>query len=573
MKKLQAFLSSAMNGELNTERELIRYLFNNDPTLSEFYELFAIEDHASPNDIEKAYCEEVKNSELVIFIFNKQLRDAVLKEYKTARENRRLVFIYLKETDSRENKLKEFISSEIYNFNPGRFIDPQSLCKKIKNDFLNDLLKIYTKEIKLISEQENVEYTRRSSLTPYSTYRFFRLDELLAIGKENEIEYLSVDQLIALSSALVDNNGNYKIGLALIELALIKDPNNWILHNDRGLILETMGLSQAALFSYRKSIELNKTNETAYYNLGGVYFRLAMYEDAIEYYKQSIDYNPKKKNAISQIAACYLRMENSEESLTWAKQAFELQKDEFNIVNIISAYVLNKKYIEALSTLELIDKSTYTYGDIYSFILYKQGKFKEAIKIIDRLYEKGYLEISGAERKFFSLVSLGLEKESFDWFKKIESIYPITAYNYNNLGHMYIEKLGKSEYANYFFKKAIELDQTLLPSWQNLQYNLALLGEFNLSKDVCDETLKIFPYDKKTIQNKIRVLAEMGEFSEMMKFNLEKTIGLVGDDSNQNKIKEIVEQSFKAAGFDMKKIDELFKMFYQLNRLLNKPNA
>jgi tetratricopeptide (TPR) repeat protein len=184
-----------------------------------------------------------------------------------------------------EEKLKQFISSEIYIYNPGNFSDTQNLCEKIKSDLIDDLLRIYSKELKIISEKENVEYSRRNTLISNSTYGFFHLGELLSIDKEEEIKNLSIDQLVALSTSLIENNGNYKIGLAPIELATLKEPDNWILHNNRGLILETMGLDEAAFFSYNKSIELNKNNDTGYYSIGIIYFRQSKYEDAIKYFR------------------------------------------------------------------------------------------------------------------------------------------------------------------------------------------------------------------------------------------------------------------------------------------------
>ncbi len=64
MRKLNVFLSSEMTGELDRERDGIRIFFMTDSILKEFFELYAIEEHASPQPIEKAYINEVKNSDL-----------------------------------------------------------------------------------------------------------------------------------------------------------------------------------------------------------------------------------------------------------------------------------------------------------------------------------------------------------------------------------------------------------------------------------------------------------------------------------------------------------------------------
>jgi len=570
MKKLQVFLSSAMNGELNIERELIKFLFNNDHILTEFYELFAIEDHSSPNKIEDAFCSEVANSDIVVFVFRAQLRDAVLKEYNTAREKNRLVFIYLANSDKKEEKLNDFISTEIFKYDPGFYSQPQELCNKIKNDLLRDLLNIYTKEIHLLPEKENSIYTKKSTLTPQSIYRFFSIDRLLNISKELECDNLSIDQLISLSALFIDYNANYKIALALLELALIREPSNWILHNNRGLILETIGLTNAALFSYNKVIELDKTNDTAYYNLGGIYFSLANYEAAINNYKKALDLNPHKGNAIAQLSACYLKLEDKVESLNWAKKAFDLNKDEAAIVNLISAFVLNSNFEDAMKFLNLLNNTTVIYKNILSYILYKQNKYSESLDMINELFDSGFMDIEIAERKFYILIHLKMESDSFEWFKEIEKTFPITAYDYNNLGYKYIDILGKSKFANYFFRKAVSIDKNLLPAWQNLQFNLVSMGEFELCIDTCDEVLKIFPYDKGSMGNKTTALVELGRFNELFEFNLEKMMSVVGNSYDEEKIKDIIEESFKNAGVAKDLFNDLLRNFYELNKIKNK---
>jgi len=84
MKRLNVFLRSAMTGELDQERAALRILFHSDPTLASLVELYAIEDHAGPTSIERAYVDEVTYSDVLILLLNKELRPAVEKEYLTA---------------------------------------------------------------------------------------------------------------------------------------------------------------------------------------------------------------------------------------------------------------------------------------------------------------------------------------------------------------------------------------------------------------------------------------------------------------------------------------------------------
>jgi hypothetical protein len=77
-----------MTGELDQERAALRILFHSDPTLASLVELYAIEDHAGPTSIERAYVDEVTYSDVLILLLNKELRPAVEKEYLTAKQSR-----------------------------------------------------------------------------------------------------------------------------------------------------------------------------------------------------------------------------------------------------------------------------------------------------------------------------------------------------------------------------------------------------------------------------------------------------------------------------------------------------
>ena len=120
MRKLNIFLSSAMTGELNRERDGVRILFQTEPILKHFFELYAIEEHASPQPIQDAYINEVKHADLFILLLDKELRDAVEKEFLEARKANLNIFVYIRNRkDKRDGKLAEFIGQEAYKFHCG----------------------------------------------------------------------------------------------------------------------------------------------------------------------------------------------------------------------------------------------------------------------------------------------------------------------------------------------------------------------------------------------------------------------------------------------------------------------
>ncbi|MEK0338380.1 MAG: hypothetical protein QQN41_13200, partial [Nitrosopumilus sp.] len=148
MKKINVFLSSAMTGELNKEREALQIFFNTDPTLKEFYSLYLIEKHASPRKIEKAYTEGVNDTVIYLLLLNIELRTAVQEEYLTAIAGNKKIFCYIKaESSDRDKALHEFIKSEIYKYHPAHYLDTEDLSNRIKNDIQTDLIRSYSKTL------------------------------------------------------------------------------------------------------------------------------------------------------------------------------------------------------------------------------------------------------------------------------------------------------------------------------------------------------------------------------------------------------------------------------------------
>jgi tetratricopeptide (TPR) repeat protein len=359
MKKISVFLSSSMTGELNAERESLKTLFSSDPILKEFYDFYSIDEHASPREIQEAYIDEVKEKDIFLLLLNEDLRPAVYEEYNTALKKKKTFFCYIKANSPNRNpELVKFIDCEIYKHHPAHYSDTQDLWKRVNNDFKSDLTRSYFNKLDDSVNEEKVEYVKYRASTADSIYRYFPLEELIKISKQEKILNLTVDQLIALSYSSLKDSGNYKLAILFLEVGLLKNPENWILYNNRGQILDEIGLSNNAIFSYNKAIQYNPKSDTAYYNLGNNYFSIGKYDKALSCYFKALDIDPNKGNATSGISSCYLRLEDVANSLIWSQRAYDMLKDEISITNLALTFSLNNQPDKALNLLNELKSNT-----------------------------------------------------------------------------------------------------------------------------------------------------------------------------------------------------------------------
>jgi hypothetical protein len=126
------------------------------------YEIFAIENASSDQQIQSHYINEVKQSDIILLILQGDLREGVANEFYAARRNKRRVFAFVH--SGRKNKaLKDFIRDEVNTYvTSTEFVDNRDLIDKIETTLLEDLVKKY-----VMLHEENIELHKQ--LERYST--------------------------------------------------------------------------------------------------------------------------------------------------------------------------------------------------------------------------------------------------------------------------------------------------------------------------------------------------------------------------------------------------------------------
>lgn len=538
MLKLKVFLSSAMTGELKEERAAIKVLFNASEKLNTFFELYAIDDHSSPIDIHSSYKKEVQDSKIIICIFGEELRDAVIDEFITAQNNNLNIFCYIKERVSKSTALIKFIDEHAHDVHCGYFYETSDLTIKIQNDLWADIFHSYIGNMKS-DKGFNQDVLTGISSSPNNEYRFYPVDHLIKASQLPHVATLTNDQLIIFSITLQEQYGDYKTALLLLEVALLRDPNDWKLHNNRGTVLEAMGLIEAGLYCYKKVLEINPSSHTALYNIANSLVTLGQEKEALKYYERSLEIYPDKIVALNRMITTYLQLGYDEKALEYSRKAVVQTDDIIVKTNHALCLSANCLYDEAFEAINQLKGNDYYYHYVNAQVLFKINKYEESISEIDLILNIGALNYELAIKKYYCLTAIGKITEATIWISSIEKNYPFKANDYNNIGYHLMHEMNMLKDAIQLFKKAIDQNPTMMVAWNNLQACYGELGDLANCLTVCESALSIMPFDSKSIKNKYTVLHRMGKIEEATMFIFEKSFSLIGSDDSNKYVKLI----------------------------------
>lgn len=150
--RLKVFLSSSQfNDELKTERDELKNFFSSDKLCS-LYDLWLIENQASPFGPKEQYSYHVEDSDFLILLLGKHFRTPVENEFNISISNNIPVFTFIRHESDREPKMNIFIKRVR---DSGKwscdFIDISDLRKKV----LISLTQYLTQAVKFLRKNSN----------------------------------------------------------------------------------------------------------------------------------------------------------------------------------------------------------------------------------------------------------------------------------------------------------------------------------------------------------------------------------------------------------------------------------
>ena len=144
-----------------------------------------------------------------------------------------------------------------------------------------------------------------------------------------------------------------------------------------------------AIDNLKKAIELNPQNSIAYDNLGVVYSKKEEYDKAIENCKKAIELNPQYGNAYGNLGAIYGQKKDYGNAIDNLKKAIKLNsKDDNTYENLGVIYYQNKKYDSAIENfkkaIELNPKDGSKFEKIIETYFKVEKTHNDIFKFIDK---------------------------------------------------------------------------------------------------------------------------------------------------------------------------------------------
>ena len=174
-----------------------------------------------------------------------------------------------------------------------------------------------------------------------------------------------------------DNETLYRHALAVTE-------NNYMAHNNLGVVLDKKGQTEEAIRQYRQAIRIKPNFALAHYNLGVVLYEIGQTEEAIREYRETIRYIPSDALVHNNLANALVAQGRTDEAINQYQEAIRLKPDDFFAHSNLGVAFFNRgqpdnaisEYQKAIRLKPDSFEACYNLGNV----LFKTGQIDEAIR-------------------------------------------------------------------------------------------------------------------------------------------------------------------------------------------------
>ena len=245
----------------------------------------------------------------------------------------------------------------------------------------------------------------------------------------NESREQSFDSIYKIAISYLSLNKWHDIAIKfLFESYNINNHNAFVL-NDIAITYERIKNHKKAIIYYKKYIDLDPFDETAWFNLASVYENELNYKKAIESYEFSITINQRYQPAYLNIASIYIDNDEFIKAINIYKEFLNFSEHKHEVYCLMGeCYERNANYDEAYSCYTKALKINEKFADAWfglSMVKYETKEFFESLYFIKR----GLLLDEDNEEYHFELGNINYKLEFYTdaikSYKRAISINPI----------------------------------------------------------------------------------------------------------------------------------------------------
>jgi tetratricopeptide (TPR) repeat protein len=264
--------------------------------------------------------------------------------------------------------------------------------------------------------------------------------------------------------------------------ALELNPNNYSAYIESGFTYRNQGKFTESEQIFKKSIESNPNIDSAYIGLGWLYRDQKRFVESEQLFRKAIELNPNNDSAYIGLGWVYKEQRKYTESEKLFKKAIELDPNyDFAYIGLGCLYIDQGKLAEEEQSfkkaIELNPNNEPTYITL-GWLYIDQKRFAESEHVLNKAIELNPKDDSAYAELGWIYIVQGKFAESEQALKKAIELNPDNERYYGNLAIVYSET-GNNEFSEVYAKKADSL--------RNEYYNLNVTNHYHMLKQILDK--------------------------------------------------------------------------------------
>ncbi|HEV2971491.1 MAG TPA: tetratricopeptide repeat protein [Pirellulales bacterium] len=337
--------------------------------------------------------------------------------------------------------------------------------------------------------------------------------------------------LIALCSATIKRNDDFRSDVAIWQDTVDKRPQNARAHNGLGDAFKDQGNTEQALAQYEQALEIKPELSESFLSLLHILSAQDRLDRGIEHARQVLKSQPRNPQAHNNLAGFLAAADRPDEALVQFKQALAIDSDNLDThIRLADFFFHQGKLDDAIAQYQLILRAQPDAADTrnnWARALAAQGHDAAALAEARRALEIKP-DLAPAHLTLADVFAhQGKADEATVELKKALEINPDFAEAHHNLGFLLANR-GKTDEAIAHFQRALEIKPDLAEAHNNLAVTLERSGKDDAAIEHFRKAIEIYPRYPEAHNNLGALLSNRGNFDDAIT-HLRKAIELRPD--------------------------------------------